>query len=97
MIVPVWSKEQWKEQNSSGNSPRYNTGGSLLVVGCNYHTTWQSCKSMRFVLTEIKGFKARLQTRTSRKDFWTNIDDLIFIESKYNKQKARELSGNNYR
>ena len=52
---------------------------------------------MRFILTEINGTKARLQTRNSRKDFWTNLDDLIFIESGYNKQKARELSGTNYR
>ena len=96
MTVPVWNKEQWKEQNTNGNLPIYNVSGSLLVIGCNYHTTWQSHKSMRFVLTEIKGTKARLQTRNSRKDFWTNVDDLIFIESGYNKQKARELSGTNY-
>jgi len=95
MTVPVWNKEQWKKQNANCNFPIYNINGSLLVIGCNYHTTWQSNKSMRFVLTEIKGTKARLQTRNSRKDFWTNVDDLIFIESGYNKQKARELSGTN--
>jgi hypothetical protein len=97
MTVPVWNKEKWKEENANGNLPIYNVSGSLLVIGCNYHTIWQSHKSMRFVLTEIKGTKARLQTRNSRKDFWTNVDDLIFIESGYNKQKARELSGTNYR
>lgn len=59
-----------------------------LVIGCNYHTTWQSNKSMRFVLVEIKGDRARLQTRNTKKDFWTNISDLIFIETKHNKQKA---------
>ncbi len=64
----------------------------LLVIGCNYHTTWQSHKGMRFVLIEIKGTKARLQTRNSRKDFWTNVNDLIFIESGYNKQKAKEIT-----
>lgn len=50
-----------------------------LVIGCNYHTTWQSHPAMRFVLVELKGDKARLKTRTSRKDFWTDIKDLIFI------------------
>jgi len=63
-----------------------------LVIGCNYHTTWQSNKSMRFVLAEIKDGKARLQTRNTSKDFWTNVSDLIFIESDYNKKKADILS-----
>ena len=63
-----------------------------VVVGCNYHTKWQRDKAMRFVLAEIKGDKARLQTRNTRKDFWTNISDLIFIESDYNKKKADILS-----
>ena len=48
---------------------------------------------MRFVLKEIKGDKARLITRNSGKDFWTNISDLIFIETGYNKSKANRLSG----
>ena len=93
MTVPVWDKEKWKEENANSNFPKYNSSGNLLVIGCNYHTTWQSHKSMRFVLTEIKGTKAQLQTRYSRKNFWTNVDDLLFIESSYNKQKARELGG----
>lgn len=88
MEVPVWEKEKWKEQNKINNF----SNGSLLIIGCNYHTTWQSEKTMRFVLTEVKGTKARLQTRGSRKDFWTNVEDLIFIGSRYNIQKARELS-----
>jgi hypothetical protein len=64
--------------------------GTRLVVGCNYHTTWQSNKSMRFVLVEIKGSKARLQTRRTRRDFWTNVKDLIYIDTKYNNKKAKE-------
>ncbi len=63
-----------------------------IVIGCNYHTAWQRNKSMRFVLVEIKNDKARLQTRNTEKDFWTNIADLIFIESDYNKKKAETLS-----
>ena len=63
-----------------------------LIVGCNYHTIWQSHPAMRFVLVELKGDKARLKTRTSRKDFWTNIKDLIFIDTDYNKNKAKRLS-----
>ena len=62
-----------------------------IVVGCNYHTTWQSNKGMRFVLAEVKGDKARLQTRNTGKDFWTNVSDLIFIESDYNKRKAESI------
>lgn len=55
-----------------------------LVIGCNYHTTWQSHKAMRFVLKEIKNNKARLITTKTNKDFWCNIEDLIFINSNYN-------------
>ena len=67
---------------------------NLIQVGCNYHTKWQSNKSMRFVLKEIKGDKARLITRNSRKDFWTNISDLIFIKTKYNYSKYAKLTNN---
>lgn len=63
-----------------------------IVIGCNYHTTWQRNKGMRFVLAEINGDKARLQTRNTGKDFWTDVKDLIFIESDYNKRKAEKLS-----
>ncbi len=62
-----------------------------IVIGCNYHTTWQKNRGMRFVLAEIKGDKARLKTRNTNKDFWTNISDLIFIETGYNKRKADDL------
>lgn len=62
-----------------------------LVIGCNYHTTWQSHPAMRFVLAEIKGTKARLTTRDSRKNFWTNLSDLIFIETSHNIRKADSL------
>ena len=63
-----------------------------LVVGCNYHTKWQKFKGMRFVLTEIKGDKARLTTRNTNKDFWTNVSDLIFIETGHNIKKSFKLS-----
>lgn len=70
----------------------YNNRGSLLIIGCNYHTTWQNHPGMRFILKEIKGTKARLLTRRTNKDFWTNVDDLVFIESGHNKHKAKRLS-----
>jgi hypothetical protein len=63
-----------------------------LVIGCNYHTKWQKHKAMRFVLWEINGEKALLKTRTTGKSFWTNVDDLVFIETEYNKKKADILS-----
>jgi hypothetical protein len=59
-----------------------------IVIGCNYHTKWQSNKSMRFVLVDVKDGKARLKTRRTGKDFWTSVNDLIFIDSRYNIQKA---------
>ena len=62
-----------------------------IIVGCNYHTTWQSDKAMRFVLSEIKGPRARLTTRNSQKDFWTNTKDLIFITTEHNINKAKKL------
>lgn len=64
----------------------------FIQVGCNYHATWQSNKAMRFVLKEVKGDKARLITRNSKKDFWTNVSALIFINTPYNKDKAKRLA-----
>lgn len=62
-----------------------------IVIGCNYHTKWQSHKAMRFILKEVKGDQAKLATRTTNKVFWTNVNDLIFIETKHNKSKADAL------
>ena len=65
-----------------------------LIIGCNYHTTWQSNKAIRFVLGEIKGDKALLYTRNTKKKFWTNVSDLIFINTEHNKQKAEKINLN---
>lgn len=65
-----------------------------LVVGCNYHTTWQANKKMRFVLVEVKGERARLKTRTTGKDFWTDTKDLIFITTECNVRKAATILRN---
>lgn len=62
-----------------------------LIIGCNYHTKWQSNKSMRFVLKEIQGDKVRLITRRTNKNFWTKASDLIFIETDHNKDKAKKI------
>jgi hypothetical protein len=64
-----------------------------LVIGCNYHTTWQAHKAMRFVLSAIdkNTNRALLYTRHTKKCFWTSIDSLIFIETKYNQAKADRL------
>ena len=61
---------------------------SEYFIGCNYHTRWQKHPAMRFVLKEIKGSKAVLYTRSTRKEFETDIADLIFIETDYNTSKA---------
>jgi len=64
-----------------------------LVVGCNYHTTWQSHRAMRFVLLKLnlKTGRAKLGTNNSSRQFWTDIKDLIFIESPHNERKAKIL------
>lgn len=62
-----------------------------IVIGCNYHTKWQKLSSMRFVLVEVKEGKARLKTRTTGKDFWTNVSDLKFILTPFNISKAKKL------
>ena len=66
-----------------------------LVVGCNYHTTWQVDKAMRFVLTKLRGSRARLETRRTKKKFWTDISDLIFITSNCNIKKAHKIQRQN--
>lgn len=68
-----------------------NSSGEHLVIGCNYHTTWQSHNRMRFILIDIKGDKALLGTRTTKKRFWTKADNLIFIKTGYNFSKARDI------
>lgn len=57
-------------------------------IGCNYHTTWQTDKAMRFILVRIEGSTAWLRTRVTKKYFPTDISTLIFIESEHNKRKA---------
>jgi len=67
-----------------------------IVIGCNYHTKWQKHPAMRFVLVEVKGDKARLITRNTKREFWTNVSDLIFILTGYNIEKAKELKQTQY-
>jgi hypothetical protein len=68
---------------------RYNK--NTLIVGCNYQTTWQSHGNMRFVLAEIKGTQARLMNRNTKRNFWSNVDDIIFIMSPHNIIKAETI------
>lgn len=65
--------------------------GNPIVVGCNYHVRWQSHKAMRFVLAEVKGDKAKLVTKTTKKEFWAEVSHLIFIRSNHNLRKARAI------
>lgn len=76
---------------------QFNNEGQLLVLGCNYHTTWQSNKQMRFILQNIKNGTATLSTRTTGKQFTTHMDSLIFIESNHNKRKAADYLGVDFR
>lgn len=76
---------------SSDHKLNFKTLDNPLIVGCSYHTKWQKEKSMRFVLVEIREDKARLITRTTKKDFWTSTKDLIFIKTTHNMLKADRL------
>lgn len=69
----------------------FNKTPNPIIIGCNYHTSWQKYAGMRFVLSEINNDKARLETRTTKKSFWTDISDLIFISSEHNRKKANQL------
>ena len=84
----IHTRAEFRKMN--GNVPIYSPTGMLLVIGCNYHTTWQQHKNMRFVLMELTEDRARLRTRNSGSDFWTDIKDLIFIDSNHNKDKAKD-------
>lgn len=70
-----------------------NDNGHPIVLGCNYHTTWQSNKSMRFVLKSVNmaNNTAVMITRRTKKEFTTNINDLVFINSFKNQDKAYRL------
>ena len=78
-------------EDAAMNGVLQNVIGSEVIVGCNYHTSWQSDSRMRFVLSEVKGEKARLTTRNSRKNFWTNVDDLVWIDTRHNNKKGENL------
>ena len=69
----------------------------LLIVGCNYHTIWQSEKSMRFVLVEFNKGMAILKTRNTRRIFKTEISSLLFITTSCNISKASDLTGKKYK
>lgn len=58
-----------------------------LIVGCNYHTTWQSNKRMRFTLKSVMGDKCILNSNNSG-NFESQTNSLRFIMSEHNKQKA---------
>lgn len=72
--------------------PKTSKSGQKIVIGCNYHTTWQSDPRMRFILWDIKGDKVLLRTRNTKKEFWTDGSSLIFINSMHNNSKARTLT-----
>ena len=84
-------KQRAIKLNEDENLPVRNSRNALIVIGCNYHTTWAKSRQMRFVLTEVQGDQARLQTRNSKKDFWTDLHSLIFIGTIHNTIKAKEL------
>lgn len=61
-----------------------------ICIGCNYHTTWQSNKGMRFVLDKVEGTSCWLRTRTTGKRFTTFTKELKFIQTRHNYAKYLE-------
>jgi len=72
--------------------PLKNSSGYRIIPGCNYHTTWQNHPAMQFVLDSLVGDTVILSTRTTGKLFRTPVDDLIFIDTLHNRQKAHRLT-----
>lgn len=93
MKIPAWDKDKWKARNLELGLPIDNATGNKIVVGCNYHTTWQTHRNMRFVLDDVdlEGKRAFLKTRTTSKSFWTRLDDLIYIDTGTNNRKSKEF------
>lgn len=65
-----------------------------ICVGCNYHTTWQTNKDMRFVLNKVEGNSCWLRTRTTGKHFTTLTKELKFIQTKHNYAKYLQKMSN---
>lgn len=89
--MSIGNKFLYEYLNTLDGLPKHNSKGQKIVIGCNYHTTWQNNKKMRFVLINVEGAKATLATRTTGKEFKTKLDDLIFITSDHNFNKAKRL------
>jgi len=69
-----------------------------LIIGCAYHTVWQSNKGYQFILAEVKGEKALLRTKNIKKEpFWTNASDLIFINTPHDLHKAKQLTAERHK
>lgn len=69
-----------------------------LIIGCAYHTTWQSNKGYCFILSDIKDGKALLRTKNIKKQpFWTDVSSLIFIETPHNLHKAKSLTAERHK
>lgn len=85
--VTVYPEKEKEVAKKASNKPEKEP----IMIGCNYHTTWQSNKGMRFVLSGIEGNKAILTTRTTKRKFKTDVKDLIFIKSEHNVKKFNKL------
>ena len=84
--------EHWKQLNLEFGELT-NGNNEPIVIGCNYHTKWQSHRNMRFTLWDImykNGIpKAVLKTWRTKNIFTTDLDDLIFITTKHNIEKSK--------
>lgn len=84
-------RSHYREMNKDPELPLSNRHREPIVIGCNYHTTWQRRRGMRFVLSDVSGQHAHLSTRGTMRHFKCNLDDLIFIKSPYNIEKGESL------
>lgn len=91
MPTKYFRKDKFTRANKNVSFSTHNSIGTILVLGCVYYTTWQNSKTFNFMLIEVKGKKAMLKSTLSGKEFWTNLDDLILVESAENLMNVDKL------
>ena len=80
--------------NSNPDLPKENKSGSLIIIGCDYYTSWQRDYSMKLKLINLKNSYAELENPTSNKTFWTHVDGLRLITNDYNINNGKILRPN---
>ena len=69
---------------------------SAIVLGCQYRTDWQHDKTLNFIIVDFKirnnKIKSvKLMSRGSKKTFWTNTNQLLFVNTISNGNKFNAI------